>query len=228
MNPIVGDLFEYTGYLSELGIKDLLVILEDCFEMGLTQEEALEYFKEQTEQDFTSKNELKSINDKCKKIFSENYNLALKAYILKQCAEIMTKGDKKLAYLEKKFKFLTHDDYKEIVFTTKDGKKNPILLMYGTETGFGLIHSFQKYKVDFEQWDAKTPYQVAEIAYDAIKNNRFELDTKNNMRVYQFKHLNNFEYLGVKINQNGKIIEFRPYDTIHGYKIFKNTHYLGE
>jgi len=76
MNPIVGDLFGYTAYLSELGIKDLLIILEECFEKGMTQEEArtrpsrilrargfidiirkhaLEYFKDKTEQDFTGK-----------------------------------------------------------------------------------------------------------------------------------------------------------------------------
>lgn len=226
-NPIIGDLYEYKEFLSKLGIKDLLLILEECFEMGLTQGEALEYFKEKTENDLISKDELKSLNEKCKKMFSAKYYLAMKSYIIDKCSNIMSKDDMKLIYLIKNFNFLNHEDQKEVIFTTRDGENNPILLMYGTETGFGLIKSFIENKEDFKiLWGLETPYQVAQLSYEIIKDNTYGYDEETGFIIYRFKYLNNIEYLGVKINENGNIIELKPYNIDNAEEFFINSKIL--
>jgi hypothetical protein len=135
----------------------------------------------------------------------------------------MTKEDEKMAYLEKKLKSLTHDDYKEIVFTTRDAENNPILLMYGTETGFGLIYSYIKNKPYFELWGLHTPYQVAELAYEVIKDNHFEYDELKKFNVYRFQHSGEIEYLGVKLHSNGLIEEIRPYKVNNAEQLFIDT-----
>ena len=47
------------------------------------------------------------------------------------------------------------------------------------------------------------------------------------MRVYQFKYKDSIEYLGVKLNQKGKIIEMKPYNPMKGNELYKETNYLG-
>lgn len=229
-NPIIGDLVRYAKYQSQVGLNDIRLGFKYCFEMGFTQEDALSYFKGENLKGFDNvRNELDSLNTLCKKVFGKDgkvYNLQMEEYLMEKWRsnlmfEIVSKED--ISLIGGK---IDQSLQKDVVFTTKDADKNFIVLFYGTEEGFGLIHSFQKYKIDFEQWGINTLYEVSELTYKAIKENSYEIDQENNMRVYQFKYKDNVEDLGVKLDQNGKIIEMKPYNTMKGYELFKETNYL--